>query len=62
MGRDLLLIAARQPAPGMTKTRLGTTIGMEREHEIAEGVCGSDGCPLPWAAAGTGSTPTETAV
>ena len=29
-GRGLLLIAAREPAPGMTKTRLGATIGMER--------------------------------
>ena len=30
MGRGLLLIAARQPTPGMTKTRLGAAIGMER--------------------------------
>jgi glycosyltransferase A (GT-A) superfamily protein (DUF2064 family) len=30
LGRGLLLIAAREPAPGMTKTRLGATIGMER--------------------------------
>src|SRR5215218_1807558 len=29
-GRGLLLIAAREPAPGMTKTRLGATIGMAR--------------------------------
>src|SRR5215210_3399401 len=29
-GRGLLLIAAREPAPGMTKTRLGATIGMVR--------------------------------
>lgn len=29
-GDDLLLIAARQPVPGQTKTRLGATIGMER--------------------------------
>ncbi len=29
-GRGLLLIAAREPEPGMTKTRLGATIGMER--------------------------------
>jgi glycosyltransferase A (GT-A) superfamily protein (DUF2064 family) len=29
-GRGLLLIAAREPTPGKTKTRLGTTIGMER--------------------------------
>jgi uncharacterized protein len=29
-GHGLLLIAAREPAPGMTKTRLGATIGMER--------------------------------
>lgn len=28
--RGLLLIAAREPAPGMTKTRLGATIGMAR--------------------------------
>jgi hypothetical protein len=27
---NLLLIAAREPAPGFTKTRLGETIGMER--------------------------------
>jgi len=25
------------------------------EREIADGVCGPDGCPVPWAAAGTGS-------
>jgi rSAM/selenodomain-associated transferase 1 len=30
MGRGLFLIAARAPTPGMTKTRLGATIGMER--------------------------------
>ena len=30
MGRGLFLIAARVPTPGMTKTRLGATIGMER--------------------------------
>ena len=29
-GRQLLLIAAREPAPGMTKSRLGATIGMAR--------------------------------
>jgi glycosyltransferase A (GT-A) superfamily protein (DUF2064 family) len=29
-GRGLLLIAAREPAPGMVKTRLGATIGMAR--------------------------------
>ncbi len=29
-GRGLLLIAAREPVPGFTKTRLGATIGMER--------------------------------
>jgi glycosyltransferase A (GT-A) superfamily protein (DUF2064 family) len=29
-GRGLLLIAAREPEPGMTKTRLGATIGMAR--------------------------------
>jgi rSAM/selenodomain-associated transferase 1 len=30
VGRGLLLIAAREPTPGQTKTRLGATIGMER--------------------------------
>ena len=30
-------------------------LAAEREREIAEGVCGPDGCPLPWASAGTGS-------
>lgn len=30
-------------------------LAAERERELAEGVCGPDGCPLPWAAAGTGS-------
>ena len=29
-GRGLLLIAAKEPAPGMAKTRLGATIGMAR--------------------------------
>src|SRR5688572_22559264 len=29
-GRGLLLIAAREPVPGMAKTRLGATIGMTR--------------------------------
>jgi len=29
-GRGLFLIAAREPAPGMVKTRLGATIGMAR--------------------------------
>jgi rSAM/selenodomain-associated transferase 1 len=33
-GRGVLLIAAREPAPGMTKTRLGATIGMERAAEL----------------------------
>ena len=33
-GRELLLIAAREPAPGMTKTRLGATIGMARAAEL----------------------------
>jgi glycosyltransferase A (GT-A) superfamily protein (DUF2064 family) len=28
--RELFLIAAREPTPGMTKTRLGAAIGMER--------------------------------
>jgi len=34
MGRGLLFIAARQPIPGMTKTRLGTAIGMARAAEL----------------------------
>ena len=29
-GRGLLLIAAKEPVPGMAKTRLGATIGMAR--------------------------------
>jgi len=30
----------------------------EREQEIAEGICGPDGCPLPWADGGVmGQTP-----
>ena len=33
-GRGLFLIAAREPAPGMTKTRLGADIGMERAAEL----------------------------
>jgi glycosyltransferase A (GT-A) superfamily protein (DUF2064 family) len=33
-GRRLLLIAAREPAPGMTKTRLGATIGTARAAEL----------------------------
>jgi uncharacterized protein len=33
-GRGLLLIAARQPIPGMTKTRLGAAIGMERASAL----------------------------
>ena len=28
--RNLLVFVAREPAPGLTKTRLGQTIGMER--------------------------------
>ncbi len=31
-------------------------LAMEREREIAEGICGPDGCPLPWAEAEGGST------
>ncbi len=27
----------------------------EREREIAEGVCGPDGCPVPWATSKTGT-------
>ena len=30
-------------------------LAAEREREIAEGICGPDGCPIPWASAGTGS-------
>jgi glycosyltransferase A (GT-A) superfamily protein (DUF2064 family) len=33
-GRGLFLIAAREPAPGMAKTRLGATIGMARAAEL----------------------------
>jgi rSAM/selenodomain-associated transferase 1 len=33
---DLLLIAAREPVPGTTKTRLGATIGMERAAILYE--------------------------
>ena len=33
-GRGLLLIAAREPTPGMTKTRLGASIGMEHAAEL----------------------------
>src|ERR671910_2232212 len=33
-GRGLFLIAAREPAPGMVKTRLGATIGMARATEL----------------------------
>jgi uncharacterized protein len=33
-GRGVLLIAAREPAQGMTKTRLGAAIGMERAAEL----------------------------
>lgn len=32
--RALLLIAAREPAPGMVKTRLGATIGMSRAADL----------------------------
>jgi len=31
-------------------------LAAEREEEIAAGVCGPDGCPLPWTAAIAGST------
>ena len=27
----------------------------EREEEIAQGICGPDGCPVPWASGGRGS-------
>ena len=30
-------------------------LAAEREQEIAEGVCGPDGCPLPWTSPTTGS-------
>ncbi len=30
-------------------------LAAEREREIAEGICGPDGCPLPWASTGTES-------
>ncbi|MBW3633834.1 MAG: TIGR04282 family arsenosugar biosynthesis glycosyltransferase [Chloroflexi bacterium] len=33
-GRGVLLIAAREPTPGTTKTRLGAAIGMERAAEL----------------------------
>jgi uncharacterized protein len=33
-GRGLFLIAAREPAPGMVKTRLGATIGMARAADL----------------------------
>ncbi len=29
---------------------------VEREQEIADGICGPDGCPLPWAPTGDGSS------
>jgi hypothetical protein len=31
-------------------------LATEQEREIAEGMCGPDGCPLPWALTGTGPT------
>lgn len=37
-------------------------LAAEREREIAEGVCGPDGCPLPWAPTGTGSAKAESVV
>jgi tetratricopeptide (TPR) repeat protein len=33
----------------------GVQLAAEREQEIAEGICGPDGCPLPWATADAGS-------
>jgi hypothetical protein len=30
-------------------------LAAEREREIAEGMCGPDGCPIPWVAAATKS-------
>jgi hypothetical protein len=37
-------------------------LAAEREREIAEGMCGPDGCPLPWALTGTGSSSAGPAV
>ena len=37
-------------------------LAAEREQEIADGVCSSDGCPLPWASAGTNSSSAGSAV
>jgi hypothetical protein len=34
----------------------------EREREIADGVCGPDGCPIPWASTETTSSPAGPAV
>jgi hypothetical protein len=30
-------------------------LAAEREREIADGVCGPDGCPLPWTSSPTGT-------
>jgi hypothetical protein len=30
-------------------------LAAEREREIADGVCGPDGCPLPWTSTTTGT-------
>lgn len=35
-------------------------LAAEREQELAEGVCGPDGCPLPWVAGGIDRTGTTT--
>jgi hypothetical protein len=46
-GRGLLLIAAREPVPGTTKTRLGAAIGMERAPRCTPPSCRSRRCALP---------------
>ena len=42
--------------PTIDFTWQGVQLTAEREAEIAAGVCGPDGCPLPWVAASAGST------
>ncbi|MDQ3467401.1 MAG: hypothetical protein M3411_04100 [Chloroflexota bacterium] len=41
--------------PTIDFTWQGVQLTAEREAEIAAGVCGPDGCPIPGAAAGVGS-------
>ncbi len=36
-------------------------LASEREREINEGICGSDGCPLPWTTASAGSSQPQSA-